>query len=395
MISLPFTIPLAHALTARSDLPIPSWLFAWGASVVLIVSFFLLSSLWRKPRFERENFRPSALLSRVLVNPALEVLAGLAGVFLLGVAVWSGIHGTEASDRNFSVTFLFVTCWLGFALLSVLFGDVFRPFNPWRAIGRAVGGAFTTATGQRPAHATYPERLGRWPAAVGLVAFVWLELVYGSGGTVGLTPHTVGVAGLAYTVYTLAMMTVFGTEEWARRGETFSVYFNMFSQLSPLEARDGKVGRRNVFSGAAQWATVPGSLAIVLASIATTSFDGAEEGAYADSIQRTFNHLLDAGLSLITAFRLTDSIFLALTLLGVAALYLIGVQGMRTIRNSPPATQLRIGFAHTLIPIAFAYLVAHYFSLFVFQEQAQFTYLLSDPLGTGSDIFGTAGSGIN
>ena len=45
------------------------------------------------------------------------------------------------------------------------------------------------------------------------------------------------------------------------------------------------------------------------------------------------------------------------------------------------------------IPIALAYLVAHYFSLVVFQEQAQFTYLLSDPLGDGSDLFGTAGGG--
>ena len=54
------------------------------------------------------------------------------------------------------------------------------------------------------------------------------------------------------------------------------------------------------------------------------------------------------------------------------------------------------GFAHTLIPIAFAYLVAHYFSLFVFQEQAQFTYLLSDPLGTATtDLFGTASGGID
>jgi hypothetical protein len=31
----------------------------------------------------------------------------------------------------------------------------------------------------------------------------------------------------------------------------------------------------------------------------------------------------------------------------------------------------------------------------VFGQQAQFTYLLSDPLGDGSDIFGTASSGIN
>ena len=55
------------------------------------------------------------------------------------------------------------------------------------------------------------------------------------------------------------------------------------------------------------------------------------------------------------------------------------------MRGAPPLAKLRTGFAHTLIPIAFAYLVAHYFSLFVFQEQAQFTYLLSDPLGTGDD----------
>ena len=57
---------------------------------------------------------------------------------------------------------------------------------------------------------------------------------------------------------------------------------------------------------------------------------------------------------------------------------------MRTIPRAPSLAKLRAGFAHTLIPIALAYLVAHYFSLFVFQEQAQFTYLLSDPLGTAT-----------
>ena len=69
---------------------------------------------------------------------------------------------------------------------------------------------------------------------------------------------------------------------------------------------------------------------------------------------------------------------------------------MRTIRGAPSLPTLRVGFAHTLIPIALAYLVAHYFSLFVFQEQAQFTYLLSDPLGTAhTDLFGTASGGID
>jgi len=68
---------------------------------------------------------------------------------------------------------------------------------------------------------------------------------------------------------------------------------------------------------------------------------------------------------------------------------------MRTLRGSPSLGSLGRSFAHTLIPIGVAYLVAHYFSLVVFAEQAQFTYLLSDPLGNGSDLFGTASSGID
>ena len=392
-------LPLAHALVARQDLPIPAWLFAWAASIVLIVSFFALSVAWREPRFEEENWRPIApRLSRLLLGLPAQVLCGLLAIFLLWLTVYSGLRGTEAPDRNFALTFVFVTFWLGFPVASVLIGDVFRAFNPWRAIGRAIGGAFRAVSGQQPLHARYPEWLGRWPAAVGLVAFVWLEVVYGESGgiSLGLSPHTTAVAALVYTIYTLVMIAVFGTEEWCRRGEIFSVYFGMFSQLSAIEVRDGQIGRRRIFSGAPQWATVPGSLAMVVASIATTSFDGAQEGALKDAISSTFNRLVDAGVGLTDALRLTDTFYLLLCVVGVAAVFLIGVQGMRTVRGAPPAAKLRRGFAHTLIPIAFAYLVAHYFSLVVFQEQAQFTYLLSDPLGTANtDLFGTASSGVN
>jgi hypothetical protein len=386
----------AHALVAREDLPIPAWLFAWAASLVLIVSFFALSAGWRRPRFEQDHWRAfGGSVARLLVNRVTEVFAGAVGVGLLGVAIWAGLRGTEAPDRNLILTFVFVTFWLGFPLLSVLLGNVFRPFNPWRAVARAVGAVFEAIAGQRPAHLRYPERLGRWPAAAGLVAFVWLEVVYGAGEvSAGLTPHTTAVAALVYSAFTLAMMALFGAETWTRRGETFSVYFEMFSRLAPLEVREGRLGRRRPFSSATSWATVPGSLAVVIASIATTSFDGAQEGALKEPINDTFNSLVDAGLGLTSALRLTDSLYLLACIAGVAALYLLGVRGMRTIRNAPPLAQLRSGFAHTLIPIAFAYLVAHYFSLFVFQEQAQFTYLLSDPLGDGSDIFGTASGGI-
>ena len=392
-------LPLAHALAARDDLPIPAWLFAWRASIVLIVSFFALSVGWRVPRFEQDRWRPlGAGLSRALRGLPVQIAAGAIGVFLLGVAVYSGLRGTEAPDRNFALTFLFVTCWLGFPLLSVFLGDVFRPFNPWRAVARVVGAGFTALAGQRPAHLAYPERLGRWPAAIGLFAFVWLEIVYGAGGgvSVGLSPQAAGVGALVYSGYTLTMMALFGTETWCRNGETFSVYFGMFSQLGIFSFEDGRLGRRRPFAAATRWATVPGSAAVVIVSIATTSFDGGSEGAFLNALEWTFERLFDTGFGLTAAIRVTDTIFMLLCAAGVALVYWIGVRGMASTGGAPPLRRLWTGFAHTLIPIAFAYLVAHYFSLFVFQEQAQFTYLLSDPLGTGStDLFGTASSGID
>jgi hypothetical protein len=392
-------LPVAHALVARKDLPIPAWLFAWGASIVLIVSFFALSAAWRKPRFEEERWRPLGTgFSRALLGMPVQVLCGAIGIFLLGFSIYAGLHGTEAPDRNFALTFIFVTAWLGFPLFSVVFGDVFRPFNPWRAIGRAVGGGFSTVAGQPPAHLKYPEALGRWPAAIGLLAVVWLEVVYGASGgvAVGLSPDAAGLAALVYSIYTLAMMALFGVEKWCQRGEIFSVYFGMFSQLGTFGVKDGRLGRRLPFSASTHWATVPGSAAVVIASIASTSFDGAQEGAFKSGILQTFEWLAEAGFSLTTSLRLTDTIFMLLCFAGVGLVYMIGVRGMATVRGAPPLRKLRSGFAHTLIPIAFAYLVAHYFSLFVFQEQAQFTYLLSDPLGTATtDLFGTASGGID
>jgi hypothetical protein len=392
-------LPFAHALLAKQDLPIPAWLFAWGASIVLIVSFFALSAAWRKPRFEQQHWRPlGAWLSRALLGWPIQVLCGAVGVFLLGVAVYAGLEGTEAPDRNFAITFLFVTAWFGLPFVSALLGDVFRPFNPWRALGRAAGGGFRAIAGQRSAHLAYPQRLGRWPAAIGLLAFVWLEVVYGSSGgvAVGLDPDVAATAALLYSAYALAMMALFGVEEWCDRGEIFSVYFGMFSRLGAFGVEDGRLGRRRLLSASTSWATIPGSAAVVIASIASTSFDGAQEGAFKGAIESVGEWLIDRGVDVIASLRITDTIFMLLVFAGVGLVYALGVRGMRTVPGAPSLAKLRTGFAHTLIPIALAYLVAHYFSLVFFQEQAQFTYLLSDPLGTATtDLFGTASGGID
>lgn len=392
-------------------MPIPAWLFAWGASVVLIVSFFALSAGWRKARYERDSWRPVAPgLSAVLRSIPVRMLCGVIGLFLLLVAIYAGFEGTEAPDRNVALTLLFVTAWLGFPAAGVLLGNVFAAFNPWNAIAAPVGLAWRRLTGSSPPHIRYPARLGRWPAAAGLVLFVWMELIYGQGAgvAVGVTPSAVAQAAVIYSLYTLGMTALFGREAWFRNGETFSVYFGMFGSLGKLEMRDGRLGVRRFLSGATRWlnggdrerdvvgSAIPGSVGLIVASIGTTTFDGAQEGVYKGGIDGLISGLTDLGLNPTLATRISGSIFMALTFVLVALVFFIGVRGMSNLPKAPDRWSLWHLFGHTLIPIAFAYLVAHYFTLFFFQEQAQFTFLLSDPLGTGNtDLFGTAGSGVD
>ena len=74
----------------------------------------------------------------------------------------------------------------------------------------------------------------------------------------------------------------------------------------------------------------------------------------------------------------------------VLALYGAGCIGASMLDPSMTPGSVANAFAHSLVPIAFAYVSAHYFTFLVFQGQTIIP-LASDPLGHGSDFFGTAG----
>ena len=130
----------AHGLVQRANLPIPEWLFAWAAALVLIVSFVALAVLWPKPRLEDAGWRPlPGIVGRALGSTALEATCGAIGILVLGVVVVAGLAGEQNSVANFTPTFIFITFWVGMAFASVLFGSIYAAFSPWRALGRATG----------------------------------------------------------------------------------------------------------------------------------------------------------------------------------------------------------------------------------------------------------------
>jgi hypothetical protein len=317
----------------------------------------------------------------------VEILCGAVGVALLGVVVYTGLRGTQSPAANFAPTFVFVIFWLGLVPLSVLFGDVFRAFNPWRAVGRAVGWtAGKVARSALPAPLSYPERLGHWPAAAGIFAFAVLELVRSGGDQ----PETVAIATLVYSALTFIAMALYGVEAWSARGEAYSVYFNLFSRLSPVETRAGVVGLRPPLSGLARFKAGPGTAPLLAVMIGSVTFDGASEAPIWTGIAPDLSNFFeDLGLSPQPAFELTFLVGLCAGILLVYGFYRLGVLGARSVGGGFDAETLSRAFAHSLVPIALAYVAAHYFTYLLFRGQAMI-FLASDPLGDGSDLFGTA-----
>ena len=48
---------IAHGISVRTDLPVPEVIFWWAASIVLVVSFVALATLWPKPRLQDPGWR--------------------------------------------------------------------------------------------------------------------------------------------------------------------------------------------------------------------------------------------------------------------------------------------------------------------------------------------------
>src|SRR3954471_7390795 len=134
----------AHGIGGASDLPIPGWLFAWGATAVLILSFVALGVLWPKPRLEAMRGRSGFVLPRWL-----DPLAGAVGVALTAIVLFSALAGTTDTATNLAPTFVWVAFWVAVPLACVVLGDIYTPFDPWRAIARTAG-AVARATGRRP-----------------------------------------------------------------------------------------------------------------------------------------------------------------------------------------------------------------------------------------------------
>jgi hypothetical protein len=389
---------LAHGVTLRYDLPLPLSLYIWGVGATVALSFVGFALFLRGghgvPGAEIE-WHPRGPLVRALVM-GIHALA----VVLLFIVIVAGLFGNQDPVRNIAPVMVWIIGWVGLAFLSLLIGDVWILINPWNAafsFAERCWGRLYGDTEIRIAR-YYPAWLGVWPAFLLFVAFAWMELVW-SGRNV---PAALAVALLVYSALTFAGMAAFGREAWLARGEVFTLVFVTFARFGPLSRIPRRPGICVRMPAAGLLADHPSTLsmvALVIALLATVTFDGLLETpvwARADlavldwasesSFWSALNLREDQAVRLVRTLALVGFILLFLAAFALVCRLTAAASGERTVETSIVLRR----FVLTLVPIALAYHVAHYFSLFFIGGQYAIP-LLSDPLGRGWDLFATAG----
>jgi hypothetical protein len=373
---------IAHGVGTRSDLPLPTPLAAIGAGLVVLISFVVLAVLWRRPRLNRDAGIPlPRVLSTVADAKVTRILLQSATLTVALLVCVIGFLGPADLMRNLAPWVLFVTFWVGLVPASLLFGPVWRVLNPLRLVHTALA-AILRVDPERGMW-RLPERVGYWPAAASLAGYGWFELIYPQHAA----PIPTAAFITLYAVVHISAAVIFG-RRWFDRGDGFEVYSTLLGTLAPLgrRHRDRAVVLRNPLHGMEAMPGGPGLVGVVVALVGTTVFDGLSSTVW---WWRT-----------VPPGYLASNAGLLCSMLLIALVFLLGTWTLTTPRvaTSGPGTSSASpgpgAFAHTLVPIAAGYAIAHYFSLLVFDGQQTFI-LASDPFATGLDLLGTSGGSIN
>jgi hypothetical protein len=361
----------AHGVGSREDLPLPFSLLLVGAAVALVVSFVALGLLWKEPRLRETDGRllPAAL-SLALDSPAVR---GLFVLLSLGTTGWTLLALLLGRDNaNNPVPYVvYVWLWVGLGFLSMVFGGFWRVVNPVRWLRRGVLAAARIGDDFE----LVGFRLGYWPAALGLLAFVWLELLAPDNADL----PTLRIAILGYLLVSLVLALTFG-RGYLRFGDPFTAWSSLYGSLSPLGRRaDGRWVLRTPLHGPLQVPVQPGLLAVASVMLGSTAYDGFS----GETRWYTFTQS-----SAIPARVWGTAALVGFCLVVAGSLYAAAVLSARLAGVSPRG--IATAFAPSLLPIAAGYLVAHYWSLWVW-EGTNGLAKMSDPLGTGANWLGTAG----
>ena len=348
-----------------------------GAGATIVLTFAAMALFFSKSDVAARR----AGVGLCTVSPALTGIIRGVALAIFFFTVGAGFIGVQDPFRNLITTMVWVTWWVGFAFVCALVGDLWALASPFRIPLKGF--------------LRYPTRLGAWPAVALFFAFAWAELVWRDKDV----PAYLASVALGYALLTWTAAACFGTEAWLRNGEAFSIAFGVFGRFAPLYGQDHVLRVRLPGAGLLADERVPVSIAVfVLLMLSSVTCDGFFETPLMRGLETAALSSPRLASALFTASEwgldesqlIRSATLAAFPLLFVAAFWLTAWAMRRLSRQNQGVSQTAGAFVLTLVPIAVAYHLAHYFSLLVTAGQFMIP-LVSDPFGFGWNLFGTAG----
>ena len=379
-----------HGFGMRYDLPLPLTLWIIGAACVIVLSFLIISIAVRANAPAGAPAQPSVLRWQIdngVTSARIRLVAQLFAVAALILVVAAGIIGDQTPTRNLAPTAIWIAWWVGFSYLSAFVGNVWSVVNPWAATFAWCERILSTWRAPRSATVKWPESVGVWPGIALFIAFAWLELIW-EGRSI---PSKLAWLAIGFSVLTWTGMFIFGRSTWLTHADPFELAFGVLSKFAPTDYRGGQgtLILRLPGVGLVDHENISPSLSVfVVVMLSTVTFDGLMATPLWQRVESALYVALPVfGDSRLAIINTVGLLVFCLTFIAVYRLVATLIAHASGNRMTPDAASR--AFVLTLVPIAIAYLVAHYLSYFLIQGQLLIR-LASDPFGFGWNIFGTA-----
>ncbi|MGH8886171.1 MAG: hypothetical protein ACRDYX_13525 [Egibacteraceae bacterium] len=264
---------LAHG--ASAGVPLPLLLLGAVAAVAGVGALLGRRGTPEPPRARPLDLQREAsitlplVLTKILDHPVMRLALGLAGTVAAGAVLVVALARPPGSGgMSLALRVVLFDLWTALVLASLLLGPVWVLVSPLRSLaaGLARLSRDPAEQGTRP----LPERLGWWPAAVGLLVFAWVRLAL-PGRPLALVLLLAG-----YVLVELGAVTRYG-QRWLVRGDPLEAYSRLLGAMAPLRRNpDGRLRLQSPRRHLATTSNAPGLPALAAVAIAGDLIDAVE-----------------------------------------------------------------------------------------------------------------------
>jgi len=338
-----------HGIGSVGDLPLPFSTVLNSAGLVILLTFVYLKISWKESILIRKE---------TFFREEQKLFGKLIGLILLFLLIFPGLINDEPANTSITPYIVWVFLWIGVPVLGLFFGDIYAKFNPLSVFDKKQA-----------------EPKNVYIAVLLFIGLTWFELVWRKPGN----PRHIGI------VFLILFLSSFLIKIFLKKSAIEVDPLHLLHHLySKLKLTIKKPYFNNLLSNLSNLAELKGIEYFILLMIGTVTYDGLRGTTF---WYNTFgSSTLNINFSTFAFF----SINLVLVLFYRFACWF-------AIKISKQTLELNIvslKFAHTMLPIAFAYHVTHYLSLLLYESQT-ILYRLNDPLGFGWNLFNIQDISIN